>query len=353
MRKVLTLSIATLLVFLFVVNMANAQDNGRLKKVLVDKEFTVDNNATLKIDHEFGSINCINWDKNIIAIVATASVKSKNDEKAQKVLDRIKVDAVGNSSEVSVSCSLNQRGVNDKSQINIDLDIKIPVGVNIKIDQQFGNVYIERISGSSDISVDYGHIEIESLDGIDNKIDVSFGNMHIETANEADIEIDYGDCSIDEIQVASIESSYSKINIDKVIKLVLENDGGNVKIDNVEIVSLESNFAKIDINYLGQSISAETDYGNLTINNVSVNFSDIDIENEYCTVTIIIPELANYNFDLKGEYSDINIPEENVEITYRKKDLEDIILRGTAGKNNPEAVVNVSAEYGAIKIKNQ
>ncbi len=349
MRRSLITGIATLLVFLSVPISMIADGDNWISKVVADESFDVAQSATLKVEHEFGSVSCTNWDKNVIAVKAIVKVKSTNAEKAQKIIDKVKVDVQGSESEVMVSCDLNQRG--NKMQIEIKLSIMMPASVNLKLDHQFGNAYIEKVEGYSDIKSEYGSMEIVELAGENNSIDLSYGNLSLTKATNADVDVSYGRCSINDIGNGNIESSYSSLIIDNAGHLSLENSGGDVEIGTVETIDMESDFSAVIINNVVESVTAETDYGNLTINNVSKGFSLIDIENEYCTVTVRIPEDINYMFDLTGEFSDINFPDKS-EISYRKKGVDETVIKGVIGGGNPTSSVRISAEYGGIKLKN-
>lgn len=350
MKKVLIRSFATLVVFLCAVNIGFADNDGWTEKVVAEKSFDVVNGATLKVDHSYGSVSCANWDKNVISVVATVSVKTKNPEKAAKILDKINIEISGNSSEVNIDCIINNRGSLKKIKVDIDLDIKMPANVNLELDHSFGNVWIEKIDGIADINSDYGTVEIKALTNSKSSVELNFGKMNIDEFTNGDIEVSYGTCSVRNAENLSVESDYSDLIIGKVNKLSLENSGGDINVGYVENLKLESDFSNVEIDYLAGVLNAETSYGHLIINEVSAEFDNIEIDNSFSGIDIRIPDEVTYSMDVSCEYCDFAFPENNANVSYRKSGNGNTVIKAVVGKGDAVGNVSISGSYGSVKL---
>ena len=294
MKKVLIKVTATIFIFLFSGMISNIYSEEWIDKVVVDKKFDISTNAKLIIDHEYGNVRCINWDQNTIAVKVTVRVKTDDQKIASKITDKVNIEVDGNSNKVEAYCDMNQ-GLNgrNKSEVSIDFDIYMPSTVNFELDQKFGSTYIQSVSGSSNISVEYGSLEIGDLSNTENQLEIKFAEANIENIAGGKIEISYSQFNLLNASNILVESDYSDISFDSISTISLELDGGNANIGEVETLYVESNFSNLVVKNIETSIIAETEYGSLSVMNVNKDFSSILIDNEFGGVTVIVDSDAN------------------------------------------------------------
>ncbi len=352
MKKVLIKVTATIFIFLFSGMMSNIYSEEWIDKVVVDKKFDVKSDAKLIIDHEYGNVRCINWDKDVISVKVTIRVKTDDEKLAAKIISKINIDVDGSSNKVEAYCDLNQRlNVNKQSQVLIDFDIYMPSAVDFQLEQKFGNTYIQSISGPSSISVEYGNLEIVDLSNAENQLELKFGEANIESINNGDIEISYSKFVLENSNNISLESEYSDISINKALSISLEMEGGNANIGEVEKIDCETNFSNVEIQKLTKSLIAQTEYGNLSVRNTVKGFSSITINNEYGGVSLNIDKDANYSLDAHGEYGVISYPEKLSDVSYKKVSHSETIIKAVVGEGvTPKSTVTVVSEYGSIDI---
>ncbi len=278
MIKMIT-GIFTLALLLLQVSFAQADE---VERTLAQQKFDVNSNALLSVEHKFGKLKCTNWDQKAISVKVIASVNATSVEKANKIIDKVSIKLEGNRNEVRVESDFNEKIFNNgKNNLTINIEIMIPESVRLEIDHQFGNAYIEKVSGQSSISIQYGSIEIGSLASDNNDVEVSFGEARIDQIGSADVEIAYSTATIGEASELSIESEYSTVSIAGVRNLEIENEGGNVTVDRVDEVDLSSNFSEFKISYLGRMMEADTEYGSLKVHRISAEFSKISVVNSF------------------------------------------------------------------------
>ena len=91
----------------------------------------------------------------------------------------------------------------------------------------------------------------------------------------------------------------------------------------------------------------------MNIDQVSEEFSEITVENNFGSVNLGIPSSASYVFDAFASFGSIIYPEDDANITYREKTTQKTILQGKIGSNSGStSKVTLKSNYGSINIEN-
>ncbi|MDP2722331.1 MAG: hypothetical protein Q8O72_06225 [Bacteroidales bacterium] len=352
MKSKITTCFATLVVLVFIAGQQVLQAGETIEKVLVEKQFDVNQQAKLNITHEFGKVYCKNWDKSVISVKITAKVTARSAEKANDVMDRIMTDVSGDRNEVNASCKLSSGGNNSgKQQIEITMEVMMPKSVSLDLDHSFGSAWIGEVTGDATIQSQYGDLTAISFTGINNQIEVSFGNAVIELVSDAKLEVSYGHMDIKKAANINLETEYSDAIFGELNTAKIELEGGHFEVKKINVVEGESNFSNIKIGHLSQSARIEMNYGGLDLLNVEKGFSNISLETEFSSTHISFAPGTSYQLTLDSEFGSVDFPEGDAEVS---KDIQDITNRhieavvGT--KNTTSAVVNIESSYGSIKI---
>lgn len=355
MKKSLIKISAAVFIFLFSGTISNIYSEEWTGKVVAEKKFEINESAKLVIDHEFGNVRCKNWDQNAISVKVTVRVKTKDAQKAGKIIDGVLVDVHGNRDKVVATCDLNQKkSGNTKLQVTIDFDIFMPATISLEMEQKFGTAYVESVSGPTEISSAYGSIEIVSLGNAENNLELKFGEANIKNITNGEIEIKYSSIELHNADVLSVESEYSDITIDNAKSISFELEGGNTTIGQVEELDAVTNFANLEVLNITNTLMAETEYGNLSIENVAKDFSSITIINEFGAVAINIDEGATYSLLAEGEYCSFSYPEKLAEISHKMESHFSTLIKGVIGKGvNPKSKLTVKSKYGAVDISSK
>jgi hypothetical protein len=337
-----------LIALLLQTGLANADE---VERTLAQKKFDVNKNALLSVEHKFGKLKCTNWDQEAISVKVTALVRATNTEKANKLLDKISIEMDGNRNEVSVESDFNEKLFKgNKNELTIDIEIMIPESVRLDIDHQFGNAYIEKVSGESNITIQYGSIEINALSSENNDVEVSFSEARIDYLGSADLDISYSTATIGEALELNIDSDYSTVSISSVQQLEIENEGGNVTVDDAETVELASNFSEFKIGSLSKMLIADTEYGSLKVKNISAGFSEISIENSFGSSTLDFEKGASFSLEAKMEFCDLVYPESQARFSERIIEPTEKYYRGTFGDGNAKSTVTIESSFGNVSI---
>ncbi|RLD44442.1 MAG: hypothetical protein DRI89_03150 [Bacteroidetes bacterium] len=351
-----TLRIATILVatLFFVIGQTTdvlAINDG--ERVLSEKSFEVNSTANLEVDHEFGKVICINWDKDVIAVKVTAKWKSSDESRIQKMIDKVELDVHGDRSEVVVHCKPGHKHSNGNNSLSLIVEIQMPKSISLELSQKFGFALIETVDGPADISSEYGSLQINELNNAQNDISIEFGNGSIKHLTAGDVDISYSEFKLETAGKVSLNSEFSNITVSQKAKtLSIELEGGNLTVKKVGELTLEAEYSNTEIDELYNSLSLESEYGGVEINYVSPNFTSISIENDFGSVDLTIDEKASYIFEAKSEYGDINYPEKSATFSYKKSTSNGFTGQGKIGKGEPKSTVSIESNYGSVSISN-
>jgi len=317
------------------------------------KSFDVNKNVLLDISTEFGEIKAYNWDKQKISIEATITVEASSQSKADDRFERIKLQIDGGKDLVSIISSI-ESGFFGKvgNNISIDFIIYYPVDCRLKLKTSFGSAFFESINGSTDISVDYGGFTVESLLNSENRIKIGFGKFQAAKITKANVEVDYGSCQIEEIDILSLKTSFSgNVNIDKVNSLSIKSAYDKISIGKVKVISGSTQFTSFVIDELQKNLTMKTSYGSFKINSVVSDFELIDINSNFCGIKLGVDSNANFSFYADIEHGSFNYPKEKVTITNLQKDVTDLLMEGYFGvKEKVKGSIRLSIEHASANI---
>jgi len=325
----------------------------KIEKVLVDKKYEVNKDALLQIEHQYGNVECKNWDEGSISVKVVARVETSNREKAEKIFNAIKINLDGDRSGVSVesefSGKLFDKGNNN---LSIDFEIFLPASVRLDLEHQFGNAYIETIEGEAQVSNEYGNLEINELKSTSNSIEIGFGNASIGYINAGDIEVDYSSVELGKSESLSIEANYSNLSIGKVGDLEIENEGGQVEIGKVAVLSMSSKFSDFKVGELKASLVGETEYGSFSVKNIRADFTHIELENSFGSVSLYFEPEGAFEIIAEMEFCTLNYPDEVADFSKRiVSSSADSYYEGRIGEGSTNgSKVDLVSEYGGVSI---
>lgn len=324
----------------------------RIEKVLAQKEFKVVDNATLQIDHKYGKIVCKNHDLNSVTIKVTASLETKDPEKADKIFDKINLTINGDELKIRIISEFSEKLTGKNDNLNVDLEVFLPESMNLEISQMFGNTFIENISGQASIENRYGTLQVNALRHSNNDIQVSFGNANLGAVEGGKVKISYGDLSIKKAGHIQLDSEYSNITITEVLSVLAKHEGGALKIGTIDSFDVISKFSDCEVGKLNKSLKAKSEYGSFKAEHVSADFSAIEFTNSFGSGTLIFDQKANFKFDAEMSFCDLKYPEKITNLSEKVTTSFKNSYKGKMGTAaNPGSTVQIKSSYGDVDFK--
>jgi len=351
MTKKMRIAIITF-VILFV-GIGFTQAKGDTEKVLYNNSFAVNNNALLSVSHEMGNVSCKNWDKNEISLQITANAGTNDPEKAAKAFEQVTFNVSGNRDAVTVVCKLKSKKNGGRNvNPNVELIIFMPESVRLDFEHKFGNAYLEKATGQSNVSSSYGNIQLSSLSHPESKFELSFGEGSLGFFAGNSIDINYSSFELGAAGNTSIKSAYSDIEAGEIEIVDLKLEGGSLEIGKAEILKGTSKFSSLEIAFLNEILDIESSYGSVEVAYMPATFSEIIIDNSYGSSSVGIDKAATYKLNGTATHCEIEYPEDMANFTERIKTNFKTTLAGVIGKGKEaQSRVTIHSSYGGTSLK--
>ncbi|MCK0147542.1 hypothetical protein MWU78_17945 [Arenibacter sp. F26102] len=169
-----------------------------------------------------------------------------------------------------------KKGGDKNFKVKKTINIKLPKSTKIKMNVRHGEVILAESTKNLSAILSYSTLLASTIDGDKTNIDVSYSPVSVQKWNYGQLKADYSD----------------KVNIKEVENLTLSATFSDVNIDNL----LNKAFIK-------------NNFGPLSINSISKDFTDLDIDLHNAELRCVLPKSA-FNIAVNGSNSELVYPKE-------------------------------------------
>lgn len=341
-----------LLLFLLPALMYANPDGKYTKTKIVKKEFTVNKDALLTITNKYGNIDVVTWNENKIVFEITITTNGNDEEKVKDRLDDITIEFSGTNANVSAKTiieSSSKWSLFKSSNVNFKINylVKVPVTNHVNLNNDYGNILIDKLEGNAKINCDYGKIIIGSLMSKNNYINLDYApESTIAFVNEAKINADYSKLNIDKSNYIVLNADYSNTVFENVKSLNFNADYGNITVGTCESIVGNSDYLTVKIGKISNKLILKTSYGAVKIKELQNDFNMIDIKTSFTGVHIGV--LPNSAFNFEGNYQYGNLKFEDLNFTFHKKETDKTSksYAGYLNNGNSKSLIKINSTYG-------
>ena len=326
------------------------------------KSFSVQKNATLDVYNKYGKIHFITWEKDSVNITIDYLLTASKQEKIEKMKQSVRFDFVPSKYFVSAKTQIGNKSddivqnINDMvtifgSSIQIDYTIRIPADINLKIENKFGDIYIDDVAGNVSLKLSNGDLKANKLTGNANDLDLSFGNSSITNIDNARITAIYEDVYIKSTNKISFNTKSSKITIDDVedVKSISKRD--KYYIGNMNSMSGNSTFSDFTIRNLNDEMLFDFKYGNVHVDNISKKFSMIKTTSKYTDFRLYFDKTSSFDVDIAQTSGSLNFSKDVFDLKQNTVvETKKTYSVGKVGSLNTNAKLSMTAELGNIDL---
>ncbi len=315
----------------------------------IEKTLEMTNAGELYINNKYGNVTINGWDRNTIEIIIDIKVTSKKKDDAKSLLERIdsQIKAAGDyisvTSEFSAkSSSIFSRYFNkvnpfdfDKSNVEINYTINLPVNAEIDLSNKFGDVVLENWTGKLKANVQHGDLWINET--ITNaNIDMKFGKLRTKSITYGTVSLKNGSADIKYSKDLLLKTSGSTIEIETVSNLELVSSKDEILIGNVEKIEGHLLFSNAQIDNVDNGISLIMKVAELRVSKINQPDAVVHIEQESSEIVLNISDLA-FKFNATLEQGLLRLP----------KSLSNI---NTSVIDKGKRIREISATYGKLNL---
>ncbi len=277
----------------------------------VHHSFDANEATTLNLSNSFGDVNIEPYAGSKIEIEVTITIEPKNSKNLEEYFERITIEASETGNTVSVRTVNNLNGGWKVKNFDIDYDVKIPEGTNLKVKNSFGDVKIHGTDGTVELYVQHGDCFIAEAGDENNSIRVEFGDLRVKKMGVSEIDVQHGD----------------------------------VTLGKVGPLNLDLQFGDGTIEFLDGDSKIEIAHGDLDIEMISSKLSLLDIEAQFSDVEISGIGAGDFVIELEGSFCDFDFDSS----WYKKKQIKDynteeyiLYTRGETGGSTQKIVIEAS-----------
>ena len=350
----------TLIFLLFpLIAIANSDKRKHEKNKVIKKEFSVNKDAKVSLNNRYGNLNITTWDKNRVEIEVTITVKGDDLDAVENKLSNIRIAFNANESFVEAktifsddnnSWSWWKKSKNINYKINYV--VKMPKTNSIDLDNDYGTIYLDEISGKAAINCDYGKISIGELLANNNSINLDYcSTSTINYMKSGSINIDYSKLNVDISEKLRVNADYSTIKLEKTKNANFNCDYGSIYVDDVENITINSDYVSIRLGTVRKNMDVDTDYGSITVKNLSKDFENVTINAQYAGIRIGVDTNTSFNFEIDLQYAGFKRDDDKMEFSKSISKATKKYYEGKYGKGNTNATLKIKSQYGGVSIK--
>ena len=331
-----------------------------MKTVRVGKE------TSLQILNKYGTIHITPWDKDSASIRAEVKAFAPNQARLTKMFNGISINITEAGSIVRAQTEFtenigmlfeNFKGMTSKiiaydSRVEINYYISIPEYLNLRIENKYGDVYMENNSGTLSVLVSNGTFKANSI-GSRSTLTLAFCNARINYIASGKIDASFSEINIGETGDLTINSISSKYEITKAEVIITESRRDKFFIHNVGSLKGNSYFTDFNMNSVRKEIDLTARYGSVTADVIDRGFETIVINSGYSDLSLGFDQAASYKFDIRHINSYVVLPDKDTKSEKKaiNEDKKEYITYGTTGKNQGTSSVRIDANRGNIYLK--
>ena len=326
------------------------------KTKTIKKDFDVNADALLNIKNKYGNVDVISWDQNRIEIEVTITVSGNNESKVIERLSKIKVNFENSRSAVSAKTSIENNSKNwynsgNKMNYEINYKVKVPVTNSVDLNNDYGTISLNEIKGRAEINCDYGKILIGNLYHDNNSINIDYtSDSEIELMNGGIINADYSKFRVVKAKRIELNADYTDSVFENIEELNFACDYGNIEVESVNIIDGNGDYLTMRFGTIYKRLNIRADYGGIKVNKLKKGFERVDIHTDYAGIKIGLDNDISFDFIAKLSYAGFDFEGDN--ITYLKKVVKSSsnYFEGFVNKENSGSVIEISSEYGGVKL---
>jgi hypothetical protein len=276
------------------------------------RAYAINSSTSIDVYNKYGKIHVISWDKDSVKFVIDLKIKNKDYEKLERIKNSISFEftpsgyfvivktRIGDGTDDAIKDLVNIAGsyFSSYNQITINYTIMLPAYAKLKLENKFGDIYLDDRDADVNLILSYGDLKANNLNASNNAITLNSCDAEINAINEGKITMSYGNLHVYGAQKLSVNSRSSNLNIDKINDLTMSSRRDKIFLPNVQSLYGDSYFSEFSLLGLKEELNFNFRYGKLNIESIDKTFSFININSEYTDIRLTFARGSVYDIDI-------------------------------------------------------
>jgi hypothetical protein len=277
----------------------------------ITKGFNVEKSTIIDINNKYGDITIETWDKDSVMVYIDYTVTEKNYERLKRRNEQIGfelsrsghyivVNTIVSSSKNMLLGELSKLKESigmAESQVQINIKVKLPDNLDLRIKNKFGNVFIGDFKGDLTIDMANGRLKAHDLTGYVN-LKISFGDAIINSIDSGHLEIYYSEMNLGTARKLRVTSKTSNITITEVNQLLANSSRDDYRIRMIAEFETQANWTDFSITEFRSKSDIRMNYGDLTIERIRPSIDKIIIDARSTKINLFFDKEIDVNFEI-------------------------------------------------------
>jgi len=308
------------------------------------KEYKVSGKSTVEVYNKYGKVHVVTWNKDSVRFEVELRVSATDQKKLDKLKSNIDFDFVSTNYYVIARTEFTKSGgifsdmvetIIPSNNVSIDYVVYLPSNTNLKLENKFGDIYVDDFNGNLDLFLSNGALKANKLVGNIN-IQLNSADAMVNEVKSGVINLRYSDIEIRHANKLDFDTKFSKVNVDNAKQLKINSRRDSYQIREVGILSGKGDFTKMNIERLTSNLNFSNKYYSLTVEEINPKFNIINISSELTDVELYFTRETSYSLDIT-HHPDVflSYPKEKSKLETKELNDEDKLLLtyGTIGNS--------------------
>jgi len=318
---------------------------------IYSEAYDINKGITLSTETKYSDIELLTWDKNVMDILVEVEVEASSKSKAEEALKKIDVSIQKSGNTIFLETEMED-GWSRKVKTEISITIKAPAYINLNMENSYGDLFIQEVSGLVLLDMKYSNIKAGKLSRGNekpfNQIELAYSNGIIDEAGWIEMEIAYSDMEINSSKMLFVESQYSKMTGELAGGIITEGTYDKYIFDEIDSFIAELKYSGLKFGVLNKKLDLQSTYTNAKVLKLSKDFEKVDATLSYGNIFLAVESGASFKFEGQSKYGKVSVaPEGRLS---KSKEGTSMKIWGTVGSSSKSSM-HLITKYGNINIE--
>lgn len=329
------------------------------------KRFAGSGESTIEVFNKYGKVHVVTWAKDSVKFEVDYRITASDDKKLSKLKNDITFDFTSTNHYTVARTKFEKSGgifsdvvqtIIPSNSVIINYIVYVPESANLRIENKFGDVYIDDFNGNISLNLSNGALKANNLNG-NTSLSLSSADAVVNNIKRGAITMRYSDIEITNLQKIEMDTKFSNVIVNKANDMKITSRRDNYNVSQVATLSGVGDFTKMKITYLSGEINFSNKYYSILIEDINKDFDLVNLDSEITDIELVFQSGAAYNLDVTHhEEVQLTYPEKLAKLETKELDPEKRLLLtyGTVGKtvdNSPSKVKIVAEKKCIIDLK--
>lgn len=274
----------------------------------------------VEISNKYGNVEINSWEKDSVVFDIHIKVEEKTLSKLEKTMEGIDFDFTNSTHFLIARTIVNKTSstfekellkfketlLQTDGNVEINYTVWLPSKCGLTLDNKYGNIFISDFMGDCSINLSNGNLKAHEFSG-KSQINLNFADATINNINTAQLTTSYSEVDINSAKKLTIESKQSTYEIMEATELDINSRRDKYRIRLTDIIDAEGSFSNFRVGELKDRIRFRSDYGDLEIEKINPEFSNIYIESMSTGINLNFDPASSFGFEITETKTDMDL----------------------------------------------